>query len=313
MKKIIVLLPLILLFFLPVTHYASSPSDQKVKLRLNLKEGDVFQIHTQIDQDISQVLMGQPQNITQSIGVYYQFKVLEVKGKLYSVEVLYTRTSFDTDGLLGSVHYDSQENPEEIPPTAIGYAAMVGQTFNMVVNAKGEVKAISGLDQLLDHMLAVFSEKYPGSSSAMADRLKKQYGDKNMMATMQQMMAIYPNQKVGIGDQWEKRYIINTGFPLEVANTYKLAELTDGEAKIEVFSTIASDPTEPVDMNSFVFNYEVAGHQEGTLTLNTANGWTTESSVNQELSGEVTMNGESLPDPQTWPISMSTKNKLKSN
>ena len=86
-----------------------------------------------------------------------------------------------------------------------------------------------------------------------------------MMSTMQQMMAIYPDKKVGIGDEWEKTYTINSGFPLEVANKYKLSELSDDGAIIDIFSTIASDPTQPVDLNSFVLSYEVAGHQEGTL------------------------------------------------
>ena len=70
-----------------------------------------------------------------------------MKGTLYSVEVTYSRTTFKSTGLLGEVNYDSDENPAEIPPSAIGYAAMVGQTFKMVINSQGEVKMIEGIDE----------------------------------------------------------------------------------------------------------------------------------------------------------------------
>ncbi|MEZ4826385.1 MAG: DUF6263 family protein [Bacteroidia bacterium] len=310
MQKIITspLLFAILLFsillFSTGTAFSQNPGSEKIKLRLNLKKGDHFTIKYLAQQDISQVIMGTDQNINQTIGLYYSYDVVEATKKSYRLKVTYSRVIFNQEGVTGSTRYDSDSVMAEVPVAAKGFAALTGQSFLMDVTTNGEVTAVEGIDQMLDHMLQSFDNLDNQTRDALSHSLKNQYGDENTRATMQNLMAIYPKKKVGVGDEWKKVATIHQGFPLTLQTTYKIKSIAGDDVTLDVFSEIVSDPDTPMEIMGMKLNYRLAGVQQGETHLDPATGWTKGSKINQDLSGEVTMNSELLPGPQTWPITL---------
>ena len=67
---------------------ATQPAD-KVMLRLRLHEGEVFRFTVTVDQAIKQTQGGQAQNMTQQIGMGYQFDVLSADDEVYDLRVTY--------------------------------------------------------------------------------------------------------------------------------------------------------------------------------------------------------------------------------
>lgn len=310
-KKVALNLVLFSFFFSTLALFSQSNSPQKVKLRLNLKKNDHFTIRYFARQDISQVLMETEQNINQTIGMYYTYDVLEADAKSYDIKVTYSRVVFNQEGITGSTRFDSDSVVGDIPLAAKGFAALTGQSFYMTVTPMGEVKEIRGIDQILDNMLMVFENLEPETRNSLSNSLKNQYGDENTQATMQNLMAIYPKKKVGVGDEWSRVTTINQGFPITTETTYKIKSMSDGQVQLEVFSKMASNPDVPMEMMGMRLAYQLAGSQQGEILLNPQNGWTTLSVINQDLSGEVNLISDQLPEGQRWPITMVSEYEVK--
>ncbi|MEZ4774650.1 MAG: DUF6263 family protein [Bacteroidia bacterium] len=303
-KKSVVTIVFFLLLSSAFSLFAQSVSPSKIKLRLNLEKNDHFTISYFAHQDISQVLMETEQNINQTIGMYYTYDVLEADAKSYEIKVTYSRVIFNQDGVTGSTRFDSDSIVETVPPAAKGFAALAGQSFFMTITPMGEVTEVKGIDQMLDNMLVSFEGLDTETRQSLSTSLKNQYGDENTRATMQNLMAIYPRKKVGIGDEWTRVTTINQGFPITMETSYKVKALDQNQATLEVFSKMASNPDVPMEMMGMRLAYQLAGSQQGEILLNPRNGWTIRTSINQDLSGEVNLTSDLLPEGQRWPITM---------
>ena len=294
--------PLGLLLAAALVCVAAMPGD-KVKLRLNLKEGDSFRFKVVVDQDIRQTVMGQAQDMVQQIGMGQQFDVLSAADGVYDVKLTYYWVSYLQDGPMGRVEYDSDDPPEVIPPMAIGFAALKGRHVVMKIDALGYVQDIIGIDAMLDAMVMKFDSLGMTPPPEMKESLKQQFGDEAMKAQMENMMAIYPEEEVGIGDTWTKEVALKSGMPMTLVNTYRLVGREAGQAQIEVESIVTPSSGDPMEVGGMTLAYAISGTQQGTMVLDEANGLPVQANIAQKLSGDVTMN-----DSMTWPIEIESTN-----
>ena len=281
-----------------------------VVLALNLAQGDVYRASVTTEQTVAQELFGEAQTIEQAFSFDYSYSVNRVDddGNL-SIGVVYEAATFEQEGPTGSVSYDSATSTE-VPTEAIGYAALVGNGFEIELAPGGQVLAIDGVDELLQ---AVFdaAELPPGpEGDLLRETLLAQFGEEVLADTFEQSFNIYPQGPVAVGDSWSEQGAVNYGFALIADTTWTLVDRADGVATVEVDSTIESDPeAEPLDLGVMQMEIALAGEQSGTLLIDEATGWVIESTLTQSFEGS--MSGEGVEVPMSIESTITTVGSLE--
>ena len=298
----------VLMAILTICFVTSCIKDkEKIQLRLCLQAGESYNLRMVAEQKISQTIQEQTQDILQTIGTGYTFDVEDVDfdGSI-TVKVTYHSILFKQDGPMGKFEYDSSDPPAEIPPMAMGFNALVGQSFTMIISPEGNVKDIYGVDEMLSNMIEQLDlPDFPMMDDLMKN-LKGQFGDEALKENMEKMMAVFPDSPVGIGDRWTKRLVLSRGFPMILDNTWTLKASKDGLAIIEVRSVVEpNEEAPPIDMGIMKINYKLSGEQKGTMEIQEITGWPVQGELTQKFSGQVEMEGATqLGASMSWPVSI---------
>ena len=295
------------LLLLTVLVASAAFHNDKVTLRLHLKEGDSYRLYNLIDQDINQVVMGQEQAVKQQIGMGYQYDVLSADEGVYRVKMTYYRIYFKQSGPMGEILYDSESPPETLPMQAKGFAGLLGQSLTLTFNERGIVTDVVGVDEMLANIMKQFEEVDPAMKAQMEQGMQRQFGAEAIKSQMETMFAIYPEDPVGVGDTWSKDVTLNTGLPLKIATTYRVETIENGQAKLAVKSNITAASDEPMNMGGMEIVLDLSGTQNGTVLMEVPTGMVVNSEMEQRVSGDMIVNDGAM----TWPLDMKTKTSLK--
>jgi len=287
---------------------AMSCGASKVNLRFNPQKEKTYKIKMTMDQKIEQKVMGEQQDIEQVIAITYSFDVLNVteneKGKVTEMKITFDGVYYKQAMSGVVVEYDSENPPDDIPPSAAGFAALPGASFSMTMNRSGKTENITGVDEMIEKMVQKMNiPPGPVSDQAVAT-LKKSFNEKGLAESMDQMMHIYPDKAVGIGDSWSKEIKLNQDFPMILDSTWKIVAIEAGVAKIDVTSKAKPyQAAEPILIGNMKMYYTLRGTQTGTLEMDQETGWTIRARVIQKFSGDIELSGVPGSNEKiSWPI-----------
>jgi hypothetical protein len=284
----------------------STGKGRKVLLRLNLQKGKSYKLSFTTEQKITQSIMGRRQRIEQSMGFGFTFQVLAVDRKgTAETKVIYHYVRYKMHGARGmKIDYDSANPPTgKLPVMARPYAALKGQSFTMKITTMGKVIDVKGVDAIVTHMVTSLGIP-PGPRRATVEMaIRKQFGNQPVKEMMENMMAIYPKKKVGVGAVWNKTVVLKTGFPSIITTSYSLKQLKKDVAVLEVDSTVKPNPAvSSTTMGAMTMKYSLRGTQKGTMHMVLKTGLTARADIRQNLSGSVTMSGGRLGRGLTMPM-----------
>ncbi|MBD3271141.1 MAG: hypothetical protein GF384_01220, partial [Elusimicrobia bacterium] len=252
-----------LLFLLIVLGVLSSCEllNRSHTIRLSLREGLSFYTTITMNQMITETVQNKTQKSYQNYGIGCVFNVINVReGGLAEVTVTYKDISVKQTTPHSTIEYDSSNPPQEIPVNAIGFHALVGQKFSMVLMPLGGVLEVNGMDRVFDAMVKQIEDKGHYMSATDKDRIQNQFGEDAMKEMIEQMVAIYPDHPVKINDSWSKEIVLFKGFPGIFSNTWKLIDYTKDAILIEVFSQIKPNPdADPISLTNFSMRYDLSG------------------------------------------------------
>lgn len=285
-----------LIVLLLVIGFISCPTGQKILLKMKFKEGKHYGILMTTEQSISQEVQGQKMDIDQSVKVGFDLDVIKVDpAGDAKVRVTYKRTAFKMSSpMIGTFEYDSKNPPDEVPPVAVGYAALVDKSFSMIITPAGNVRKVEGLSDLFD---AVMKEiKIPPEAEAMkkqiVDGMKKQFGDEAITEMLNRTFDILPKDSIAIGASWEKTVKLSTTYPMIVSTKYTLKSIKDSVANLLVSSEIKPNPdAEPMSFGPMTMEYEFSGTMDGELLLDLESGITKSGKINQNFTGKMKITG----------------------
>ena len=283
---------------------------EKIELRLRLENNKSYGIQMSVKQNISQFIQGSQLDTSQTMTTGYVFEVQDVgEDGAVLVKVVYKSVSLKQEGPMGEVQYDSKNPPEVIHPAAKGIAAFLGESFFIKLSEKGRVIDLQGVDEMLSRVMDRIDVPEGAGRELMEKALKEQFGEAALEKTMENIFSFYPDEPVGIGDSWEKRFVIEKGFPVILDHTWTLKERRAGTAIIQINSEINPNlEAPPVSMGFMNVMYDVVGQQEGTIEMEESTGWMFKGKLNQEFSGYMNIEGLSPESGQTasWPISVNS-------
>lgn len=288
MNKHISIIFLILLT-LPISQ---AFSQQKYKLALKLTPNTSYTVEQQITQYIEQEFKGQRQRTQQKNDITYQYQVKEKDdADFYDLVLIYKKIKYEN----GQQTYDSDDSTDVNSPLAQAFGAVINSTVSMKVNHQGEVKNLTGADELIEKMLNARSISNKTIRSRLRKTFKKAFGKEALIEAMHQFFYIYPDKKIRIGDSWSKQTDKKAAFPSKVNMTWTLDKVKKNTGLISIKANVRPQPNTTVDLGIVTAKYDLNGTQEGSMDINMKTGWVKRSYVKQVMSGimYLTMNNSS--------------------
>ena len=270
MKKLSYLLVLAMCLFVvsACSNQGGSGSSDKVQLKLNMEPGQVFKSRVSTDQDIVTSAMGMDVTVKQSMEFFTKMEVESV-----------------AEG----------GEPDATNPMAMGMAPMVNKSFTMILSERGEVVDIQGFDKLLEAVEESMGVDMSGQPGLDAESMKK---------TMQSSMVMFPEVLVGEGDSWGAESETAGQYALSMQTTYEVEKVEADKIYLNVDGTLES--AEGAEIPGGMGEMEMEGTQGGTLVLDRKSGMPTSGELIQDVEGEVSAMGMSMPMTINSKITMGT-------
>jgi len=173
--------------------------------------------------------------------------------------------------------------------------AVKGSEFDMVINSKGEVKSVKGMDLLMDKMIKSAGENLPQEVKAqMGEGIKAMMNDEILKGLAEQSFKIFPDKKVKVGDSWNAKMGTKSFLDMIIETTYTLKKLENGIATMDIKSKILPDGKEKIIQGTKV-ETSVTGTQTGTMELDVTSGMTLSSKISQNIDSKMKANGMEIP------------------
>ena len=282
----------------PVADLGGTPVS--LVLRMNLEPGEVYRVRFRTEQLVTQSMQGQSFDTNQQIGYEYNYSVRseDAAGNTW-VDVQYTWVHIEQETILGSMFYDSDNPPAEIPPGAQAFAALVGNGFSMLITQQGKVLEVEGLEAMYEQMLQAIDFQDAAAEQQFRQTLEQQFGEEALKQQMNGASFEFPLEPIEIGESWTTTTELTVLMPMVIESKYTLRSVEGGLAELEMRSQVSSVAnTGPVDFGTIQVEYSVSGDQQGAVQVDLASGLTN-SQILQNLSGEMvmTVEGETLKVP----------------
>lgn len=285
-------------------------AEDKVDLRLKLEKGQSYKMQTVQDFKLSQVENGQQRDTSLIINIRYIYDVEDVDadGNAW-IKVTYNSLySKEEDSTGSKIEYDSSNRPDVIPRGLLAFDALLGKSFLILVSPKGEIKDIKGADLLQKAIIDKIPPKNEGEISFNTnDMIKEWSGEQALREALEEnLFAFYQNEPVGVGDTWQKSYVISKNIPpINVQAIYTFKERKDGITTVDLFAMAQPNlGTEPIPTGEGTIQFKFSGDITGIIELNESTGWIVHSQQTSRLKGQVMLIYPQIPQGMIVPVSI---------
>jgi hypothetical protein len=282
---------------------------QESDLKLNLKQGDRFYLNNNINQTITQHISGVEMITYQNSTYTYEYQVIEVlPNNNYNIMVTYKRITHKQNSSFSNINYDSDDPNAEITEDTYTFAALKGISFSFICNTKGAVNSINGMDAIITKLIASNPNTLNDAQKAeLKARFKTQFGDDTMKATLTDLLNVYPQSTISIGEKWSKTSTIDSGVAMTIDYIFTLNNIENSIAKVSTNATLLpKTDAKPIKHNGTEMSYDMKGSQTGDLTIDMESGLTQTCTITQNMNGRMTMSGGTLPTPVVIPMEIAS-------
>ena len=206
-------------------------------------------------------------------------------------------------GPAGNQLYDSDTGDIPSDPAILGAAAMVGQSYSMVVGPDGTVKSVQGIEELVEAMRTSFPPE-------VAPMLDEMFSADILIEIAQQGMQILPTDPISPGDSWQTSFTMPNPLLGEVTNnlTFVLDQVgeRDGKTIALLSSTGEIVADAPDGLEGLPMEMDVDAEMTGSLIFELDRGLVLSSITTNEMT--MTMSG---PDGASMTMPMTTITSLE--
>ena len=258
-----------------IAAFCIIPATAQTTLQLNLQKGETYYQSSTATVKTEQSVGGMSISITVIMDLRNSYKVINITGDNYDLEVKYEKLAVSTNTPQGSLSFSS-ENPKDATSSYLAEATK--HPFNVKMNKSGEILEVTNFEKLTSG---------EGLSAIEKEQIVQILSEEQFKKNMETMTAIYPKSAVAKGDSWEKKDVINSGgMDLTMTSKYTLAE-TGSSNKISGAMTFSTDPNAaPIESQGMSMRLNLNGTGTADITLDAKSGWITEATIKQNITGE---------------------------
>jgi hypothetical protein len=290
-----------------VLGVAQAETAGKVLYRLHPQKGKKYFVKMVTDQQITQTMDGQEQNMEQTMGMGMDFDINDVndRGDVW-VRYTYRWMMLRQKGPMGEFVYDSAQKDVNVPPQVQGFAALLNSTYAVKLTPQGKALQVEGLDKMRDNVIKRLPEG--PMREYMLKGMEEFLGEGAIKEFTQNSFTMYPDKEVGVGDSWTKTVSLTQGFPMIIENKWTLKDRKDGVATLDTVSEIKPNPNaKPMEMGPTKMTYELTGAQQGEVRMDEATGLMLTSKLQQQISGQMKMQSTGGQQPQEMTVPVKIK------
>ncbi len=252
---------------------ACGGNKEKHELCYALEKGGTYTQKMKMDMNMNQG--------SQSVGVAmtcgFTFNITNAEGDNFTADVSFNDIEMSMSSPMGDIKFSSKDgdgsnNPQMPFSVSSVFKAMTTGHFTMTMSKYGELKSVSGINEMVDGVVA--SLDIPAEYAAQAGEMMKQNFSDEKMKDQLKNMYIYPSHPVAIGESWTSDISTGEG---NVKTTYTLKEVNDATVIIDLTSDVSSSQN----------GVSLKGTQTGSMTIAKSTGWTKEANLKQDLKGQV--------------------------
>lgn len=254
------------ILFLGFNNTASA--QKSIELKYKLQVGDQFSNESNIEQTIQFEAMGQKVTLDQDMTFYMTANVDSVNGDLITQSTIIDHIVMDQQIFGMQIKYDSDDSTTFNSPMGTEFADQMNKLIDAamisVMTDKGQVKKMD--------------------LSALGDA-----GEMSSNLNTANNYALYPDQKVKVGDSWEIELEPLTTNKKGVKINYTLKKATRKEVVLTLEGVLSGNLTNPEA------NGELEGTMKGEMTIDRKTGMVNTSNIQMDMTMEVEQNGMNFP------------------
>ena len=264
------------------------PAHAAIDLKFNLQPGERYLFSSAVKQEITQEAMGQKIVTLQEITTDYLYAVKSKENGITEIDVTMDALKMDTDvGGMQRITFDSND-PEGSTPEMKMMSNIVGKSFQLFINEDGSIEKVVG-----------FEDVFNSTDGAGNEMLKQTFGDSSLVQNMNQITNIYPGKAVDIGDTWVKTFsgTIANMMVSKATTSIELAEVNGEVAVLSMDAQLSFSKAPEAGGNPMLASaeFEMNGTQSGTITVDIASGLPIQSTLKQDISGTMSIQGMEIP------------------
>lgn len=258
----------------------------------SLKKGDTYTIESNINQSISQLVMGQSQDINSKVHTIEELKVLDVDNDIFTIQMTTLVQKSETVTPYGTTKIDSDD-----PTSANGMGGVLkDHPYTFTMDKEGTILEIFDLEAIKQSLSEALQDNPMVLNSVLGI-----FDDDNVRANLENRFTIYPESN---NTTWTiEKDITNNGMPVKTTTVYTREgnNIINSESTISVDATTTNMGT-PVDL-------KMSGTQSGVITLDTNSGMPLSATGSSNVSGNASAQGMEIPMTITTEVSTTiTKN-----
>lgn len=277
-------------------------SAQEIMLKWGFQEGS--QVVMQMTNRMEMLMPGgfSSQVMDQTVRMRQTVQSVDLSGDA-TLMVTTEHMRMEGIGPAGNQLYDSDTGDIPSDPAILGAAAMVGQSYSMVVQPDGTVKSVQGIEELVEAMRTSFPPE-------VAPMLDEMFNADILIEIAQQGMQILPTDPISPGDSWQTSFTMPNPLLGEVTNnlTFVLdqVEERDGKTVALLSSTGEIVADAPDGLEGLPMEMDVDAEMTGSLIFELDRGLVLSSITTNEMT--MTMSG---PDGASMTMPMTTVTSLE--
>ncbi|MBS2097711.1 DUF6263 family protein [Carboxylicivirga linearis] len=271
------------------------------QLRYNLEIGEKYGLKQLTIQDITQTVQGMTQNIKNTIGGDLLFTIKSKDGNVYTSDFVFASLIFKMESPMFSMGYDSNDSNQEENEMTKLFKSIVGYSFTMKFNDKGEILEVDGFEKLMEKVKA---ESGGQASGPIQESLKSQFSDESMKQSLASMLIVYPDGKPKTGLSWNTTIEQSGAMPLISKYNYKISSANSSVVEMEGAGTMATKEGFSQERMGMTQHFDLKGDVTMNAKINAKTGWPITIKQTQDLSGNVSIESAQLPAPMEMPMSI---------
>lgn len=286
-----------IILLLAVVATLASCSKDKVKIEINLEEGqEYFQTMT-MEGTMKQKLGEQNMNTDMTTSMRNKFVVKKANPDYYDLEVSFDYMTMELKNQMGNMKFDSR-NPDTADIFSQIMGAMTDNFFTVKMKKDGSIMEVGGIDQMFKNVFDNFGQISPQERMQLQAQLESQFGSDAFKDQMK-FSATYPEEGIAVGDTWEVEIPVQ-GTEQVYKTTYTVKEINSEDIVLEANGDIDMKVNATEESSS-----EASGNVNITQKIDRKTGWL----ISGE--GKMTMNmvtqamGMEIPTEMDMNITMS--------
>lgn len=280
----------------------SFQAHSKVLIRLNLQKGNTYEMTMASNNIIDQEMMGQKIKIDQKMNMVFSYHVLDIlPNHNFLIEYSIVKMKLDMNMNGQEMTLDSESTDENNPMNEV-FKGLNSMKLKIELTPLAQVERVEGLEE--------YTKTLSGNPQ-MAQTMQMFTDETNFKSFISQAFSYFPEKEVGKGDKWTSSFKLPAMMNMETIMNFEVAAIEKDQISLNYTSDVNIDT--PIEQGGMKMNMKMTGKQDGTMTIDTKDGWIRQSDLTQKFDMTMKMKNPQSGEDMEIPMMMNSVTKITVN